>query len=85
MKITKVSFKEPQATYSTELEQIVEITIDDAIKVKDLHLCKSAKGYYLGFPRRKTKDGHYYEIFCCTEHSVRNYIFKEVMSAYNNR
>lgn len=85
MKITQVTFREPTNSNNQELKQIVDLVFDDMIKIRDINLCQSDRGYYIGFPRRKTKDNTYYEIFHCVSKDARNYIYKEIMTAYSVR
>jgi DNA-binding cell septation regulator SpoVG len=85
MKITQVVFREVKQTNNPELISLVDLVLDDMLKLKDIQLLKSDRGYYIQFPQKKTKDGHYFEIFHCVNHSLRNQIFKEIMYSYSMR
>lgn len=85
MKITQVIFREIKTSNNPELVSLVDLVFDDMLKLKDIQLLKSERGYYIQFPQKKTKDEHYYEVFHCVDHSLRNQIFREIMRNYSMR
>lgn len=79
MKITSINLLEPKDQSNKELLKVVDIVFDESIKLKDIKLLKSARGFYIEFPK-----SHYsgYEVFHCCSREMRNYIFKSIVDAF---
>lgn len=79
MKITQVTLLQPKHKDNPELIHVVDIVFERMLKLKDIELCKSDRGYYINFPK-----SHYsgYEVFHTVDRQMRNYIFKTIVDAY---
>ena len=82
MRISQVNLLQPKHHDNPELLKVVDIVFEGSLKLKDIELCESSRGYYINFPK-----SHYsgYEVFHCCDRQLRNYIFKTIVDSYVKR
>ena len=82
MKITSVNVRKVDKEDSN-LKAFVNITIDDALAVKDLRIIDGNNGLFVAMPNRKNKDGEYRDTVHPINQEVRDMMEEEIIKAYN--
>ena len=82
MKITSINVRKVEKEDSN-LRAFVNITIDDALAVKDLRIIDGNNGLFVAMPSRKNKDGEYRDIVHPINQEVRDMMEEEIIKAYN--
>lgn len=82
MKITSINVRKVERENSN-LRAFVNITIDDALAVKDLRIIDGNNRLFVAMPSRKNKDGEYRDIVYPINQEVRDMLEEAILKAYN--
>ncbi len=82
MKITSINVRKVEREDSN-LRAFVNITIDDALAVKDLRIIDGNNRLFVAMPSRKNKDGEYRDIVYPINQEVRDMLEEAILKAYN--
>ena len=82
MKITSINVRKVEKEDSN-LRAFVNITIDNALAVKDLRIIDGNNGLFVAMPSRKNKDGEYRDIVHPINQEVRDMMEDAIIKAYN--
>lgn len=82
MKITSINVRKVEKEDSN-LRAFVNITVDDALAVKDLRIIDGNNGLFVAMPSRKNKDGEYRDIVHPINQEVRDKMEEAIIKAYN--
>lgn len=82
MKITSVNVRKVEKEDSN-VKAFVNITIDDALAVKDLRIIDGSKGLFVAMPSRPNKNGEYKDTVHPINQEVRSMMEEIIIKAYN--
>lgn len=82
MEITSINIRKVERD-DTNLKAFANITIDNALAVKDLRIIDGNNGLFVAMPSRKNKAGEYRDIVHPINQDVRTMMEEKIIEAYN--
>lgn len=82
MKITSINIRKVEGD-DPNLKAFANITIDDALAIKDLRIIEGSSRTFVAMPSRKNKDGKHRDMVYPINQEARDMLEEAILKAYN--